>query len=70
LARHLKTIFDPDGIFNPGVKVPVAGQRAIGDIKYDPSLPSIPEDARRVLDRVTAERAYDRNRLDMLDELT
>lgn len=68
LARDLKAIFDPDARMNPGVKVPLAEQTAIGDIKYDSQLPPLPEAARRVLDRVAAERAYDRNRLEMLDE--
>lgn len=68
LAIALKKIFDPDNLLNPGVKIPLPGQRAIADIKYDPTLPPIPAPARRALDRVTAERAYDRSRLDLLDE--
>ncbi|MGQ0643722.1 MAG: FAD-binding oxidoreductase [Gemmatimonadaceae bacterium] len=68
LARDLKAIFDPDGRLNPGVKVPLIGQTPLGDIKYDPELPALPDAARRVLDRVAAERAYDRNRLELLDD--
>lgn len=68
LARTLKEIFDPDGRMNPGVKVPLPGQTALGDIKYDPALPPLPDAARRALDRVVRERAYDRNRLELLDE--
>jgi hypothetical protein len=68
LARRVKEIFDPESRLNPGVKVPLPGQRAIPDIKYDDALPPLPDAARRVLDRVTLERAYDRNRLEMLDE--
>lgn len=64
----VKQAFDPAGILNPGVKVPVAGQRAIGDVKYDPALAPLPEASRRVLARVAAERAYGRNRLELLDE--
>jgi hypothetical protein len=64
----VKEIFDPESRLNPGVKVPLPGQRAIPDIKYDDALPPLPDAARRVLDRVTLERAYDRNRLEMLDE--
>jgi len=68
LAASLKAIFDPDGLLNPGVKIPLDGQRPLEAIKYDPNLPPLPAPARRALDRVTAERAYDRLRLDLLDE--
>jgi FAD/FMN-containing dehydrogenase len=69
-ARYalVKRAFDPAGILNPGVKVPLAGQRAIGDVKYDPALAPLPEASRRVLARVAAERAYGRSRLEMLEE--
>jgi FAD/FMN-containing dehydrogenase len=66
--RLVKNAFDPRGILNPGVKVAVAGERPIGEIKYDPSLPELPARARRVLARVERERAYARSRLDLLDE--
>jgi FAD/FMN-containing dehydrogenase len=68
LAAELKAIFDPDGLMNPGVKIPVAGQRPLEEIKYDPRLPPLPTAARRALDRVVAERAYDRLRLELLEE--
>jgi FAD/FMN-containing dehydrogenase len=68
LAAELKTVFDPECLLNPGVKIPIQGQRPLEDIKYDPRLPPLPTAARRALDRVTAERAYDRSRLEMLDE--
>lgn len=68
LARTLKEIFDPEGRMNPGVKVPLPGQTPLGDIKYDPALPPLPGAAQRALDRVARERAYDRNRLELLDE--
>ncbi|HEY6221011.1 MAG TPA: FAD-binding oxidoreductase, partial [Candidatus Eisenbacteria bacterium] len=48
----LKESFDPDGIFNPGAKIPLPGQKALGDIKYDPSLPPLPAEARAALDDV------------------
>jgi hypothetical protein len=64
----VKRCFDPLGIFNPGVKVPTAGERALGAIKYDPTLPSLPADARVALARVDRERAYARSRLELLDE--
>jgi hypothetical protein len=37
-------------------------------VKYDPSLPPLPEPARAALARVERERAYARSRLALLDE--
>jgi hypothetical protein len=62
----VKSAFDPANIFNPGVKVPVKDQKPIGEIKYDPSLPPLPEKARAALDEVVRERAYDRFRLSLI----
>ncbi len=67
LARRVKHAFDPDGLLNPGVKVALPHQRPIGDIKYDPRLPSLPPTAARVLERVERERAYAEFRLAMLE---
>lgn len=64
----VKRCFDPLGIFNPGVKVPTAGERALDAIKYDPSLPSLPANARAALARVDHEREYARSRLELLEE--
>ncbi|HET7457351.1 MAG TPA: FAD-linked oxidase C-terminal domain-containing protein, partial [Gemmatimonadaceae bacterium] len=68
LFARVKAAFDPTGVLNPGVIVPLAGQRAVGDVKYDPDLPPLPDPARRVLRRVEGERAYAQFRLAMLDE--
>jgi FAD/FMN-containing dehydrogenase len=62
----VKHAFDPRGIFNPGVKVALAGERPIGEIKYDPSLAPVPADAAAALAAVTEERAYGSFRLDLL----
>ena len=62
----IKRAFDPQGILNPGVKVPIAGQRAIDAVKYDSSLASLPERAAAALLTVERERAYSRHRLDFL----
>ncbi len=62
----IKHAFDPEGILNPGVKVPVAGQKAIDAVKYDPSEQALPRAARMALDVVERERAYARLRLDLL----
>jgi FAD/FMN-containing dehydrogenase len=74
----IKRRYDPDGLFNPGVKVR-AGRRegpsqargelragGIGDIKYDPSLPPRPEAVSRALKHVEQARAYSEFRLDLL----
>lgn len=63
---QVKKAFDPQNIFNPGVKVPLAGQKPFGDIKYDPSLPPLPPKARAALDDVVKSRAYDRFRLSLI----
>ena len=65
--RSVKQTFDHAGIFNPGVKVPIAGERALADIKYDPALPKLPERAAAALAKVGDERAYSAFRLDLLD---
>ena len=64
----VKQSFDPNGIFNPGVKVPTPGERAIGAIKYDPSLAPHPANVAAALARVERERAYARSRLELLHE--
>jgi FAD/FMN-containing dehydrogenase len=63
----VKKAFDPRNILNPGVKVPLPNQKAIGDIKYDPSLPPLPAKARAALDEVVRARAYNRFRLSLID---
>jgi len=67
LFEMVKTAFDPDEILNPGVKIPLPGQRPIADVKYDPTLPSLPFEARKALDFVAAERAYATSRLSLID---
>jgi FAD/FMN-containing dehydrogenase len=66
LFALVKTTFDPDNIFNPGVKVPQPSQRPIVDVKYDPALPPLPAAATAALDQVARDRAYDAFRLDLL----
>jgi FAD/FMN-containing dehydrogenase len=62
----VKKAFDPGNIFNPGVKVALPNQKAIEDIKYDPSLPPLPREARAALDSVVKTRAYDQFRLSLI----
>jgi FAD/FMN-containing dehydrogenase len=68
--RLVKEAFDPGGILNPGVKVPIHGGPLPldGPVKYDPGLRPLPTVARRALDRVDRERAYAEFRLAMLDD--
>jgi FAD/FMN-containing dehydrogenase len=66
LFAAIKRAFDPDGVLNPGVKVPLPNQRAIDVVKYDPALDALPENAARALAMVEKERAYARFRLDLL----
>jgi FAD/FMN-containing dehydrogenase len=66
LFASAKRAFDPNCVFNPGVKVAVAGQRTIEEVKYDPSLPALPAEARDALDRVERERGYARFRLSLV----
>jgi len=62
----VKKAFDPRNILNPGVKVPLPNQKAIGDIKYDPALPPLPAAARAALDDLVKARAYNRFRLSLI----
>jgi hypothetical protein len=50
------------------VKLSVPGERALGEIKYDPALSPLPTRARAALDRVERDRAYAQLRLDLLEE--
>jgi len=68
LFAEIKHAFDPRGIFNPGVKVPLAGQTPLGAIKYDPGLSALPPLARTALDAIERDRAWHRFRLSLLGE--
>lgn len=67
LFAATKRALDPAAILNPGVKVPMDGQAALGAIKYDPALPPLPAPARRALDHVAAARDYSAHRLALVD---
>ena len=68
LFQKVKNAFDPAGILNPGVKVPVAGQAAIADVRYDPTLPPLPDAARKALDAIERERDWHASRLSKVGE--
>lgn len=64
--RAIKQAFDPANVFNPGVKVPLPGQRAVDVVKYDPLIADLPPRARDALQRVERERAFARCRLELI----
>lgn len=65
----VKRAFDPDGVFNPGVKLPSGIAPPFGaELKDDPRTAGGDPVAARVLARVQRERAWDRPRLDLLAE--
>jgi FAD/FMN-containing dehydrogenase len=68
--RLVKESFDPTGVLNPGVKVPLPTSPLPFDapVKYDPALRPLPPIVRRALDRVDRERMYAKFRLALLDE--
>ncbi len=66
LFALVKHAFDPLGILNPGVKVPVGNKPALADIKYDPALAPLPPEVRRALDHVSDARAYAELRLSLV----
>jgi FAD/FMN-containing dehydrogenase len=68
LFRLVKESFDPRGILNPGVKVPLPAQPPVETIKYDPALPPLPAPARAALDMVERERAWNTFRLSLVGE--
>lgn len=66
----VKNCFDPKGTLNPGVKICVAGEKPLASIKYDPSLPALPAEARKILDDVVSRRGYSDFRLSLIDKVS
>jgi FAD/FMN-containing dehydrogenase len=64
LFRRLKTAFDPDGIFNPGVKLD-AGGPAISSLKLGPDAAEIPADIAERLREIERTGGYARSRMDI-----
>ena len=62
----VKRAFDPTGILNPGVKVPLSGQSPFADIKYDPALKPLSVVARGALETIERDRCYATPRLDLI----
>lgn len=68
LFARVKHAFDPHQLLNPGVKIPQGGDDPLANIKYDPTLPPLPADARAALDAVTRDRNWAAYRLGLLPE--
>ena len=66
LFAATKLAFDPTGILNPGVKVPLAGQEPFPAIKYDPEAAAIAPEARVALDAVNRSQGWAQHRLGLL----
>ena len=64
---RVKHAFDPEGILNPGAKLPTAGEDRLGAIKYDPALPPLDPSARSALATIERDRSYSSFRLDLLN---
>lgn len=64
LFRRVKTAFDPDGIFNPGVKLPAEGA-AIANLKLGPNAVEIPADIAQALRDIERNGGYARSRMEI-----
>ncbi|NUQ20697.1 MAG: hypothetical protein HOQ09_07020, partial [Gemmatimonadaceae bacterium] len=65
--ERVKHAFDPRGILNSGAKLAITGESRLGDVKYDPALPSLDPAARAALTTIERDRAYASFRLDLLN---
>lgn len=66
LFRATKRAFDPAGILNPGVIIASEGARPFDQIKYDPALAPLPEEAAAALATVVRERRWSAFRLGLI----
>ncbi|MGH7586765.1 MAG: FAD-binding oxidoreductase, partial [Gemmatimonadales bacterium] len=69
LFRQVKDTFDPDGVLNPGVKLP-AGQPVLGPFKVGSAAAPLPADIETELRRIEVEGGYARARLEIADRST
>jgi FAD/FMN-containing dehydrogenase len=67
LFRRLKTAFDPDGIFNPGVKLD-SGDPAISCLKMGSEAAEIPDDIAQSLREIERTGGYARSRMEIANE--
>jgi FAD/FMN-containing dehydrogenase len=61
---NVKAAADPAGVLNPGCKVALTGDMAIGVLRHDPDAEPLAPAARAALDAIERERAWSRFRLD------
>lgn len=55
---NIKAAGDPSGILNPGCKIALAGDQAIGELRHDPDAPPLAPEARAALDVIERERGW------------
>jgi hypothetical protein len=67
LFRAVKGAFDPDGILNPGVKLPDASGSGLGPLKLGAGAAPIPADIEAALRRIEREGGYATPRLTLAD---
>ncbi len=61
---NVKAAGDPSGVLNPGCKVALPGDVAIGVLRHDPEAAPLVPEARAALDAIERDRAWSRFRLD------
>jgi FAD/FMN-containing dehydrogenase len=60
---NIKAAGDPSGVLNPGCKVALPGDEAIGVLRHDPEAEPLVPEARAALDTIERERGWSRYRL-------
>lgn len=68
LFRHIKNAFDPVGILNPGVKLPVSEERPFAALKLGAEAAPIPPDIAAGLRDIERFARYGVSRLDLADQ--
>ena len=68
LFRRVKTAFDPDGIFNPGVKLDLGAPPIVG-LKLGPDAAVIPDDIAQALREIERTGGYGRSRVEIAGRL-
>jgi len=67
LFRLVKDAFDPVGILNPGVKIPVEQEPSFGSLKVGAGSPRLPEDIAAALREIERSAGYSTSRLELAD---
>ena len=65
LFRRVKDAFDPGGIFNPGVKLPLPGQESFSDLKVGPEAEGLPPVIEAALREIERSAGYGQFRLEL-----